>query len=34
MTGRDAIKMAGELRPDLVLMDILLGGDLDGVGAA
>ncbi|HSE40971.1 MAG TPA: EAL domain-containing protein [Acidobacteriota bacterium] len=34
MTGRDAIKMAGELRPDVVLMDILLGGDLDGVGAA
>ena len=34
MTGHDAIKMAGELHPDLVLMDILLGGDLDGVGAA
>jgi len=34
MTGRDAIRVAGELRPDVVLMDILLGGDLDGVGAA
>ncbi len=34
MNGRDAIRVASELHPDLVLMDILLGGDLDGVGAA
>ena len=33
-SGEDAVKKAGELKPDLILMDILLGGDLDGVAAA
>jgi len=32
--GEDAITLAGELRPDLVLMDIQLAGALDGVEAA
>lgn len=32
--GQDAITKAGELRPDLVIMDIHLEGDLDGVEAA
>jgi CheY-like chemotaxis protein len=29
--GRQAIDMANELRPDLVLMDIQLAGDMDGI---
>ncbi|HXF06481.1 MAG TPA: response regulator, partial [Blastocatellia bacterium] len=29
-TGEDAIDMAGETRPDLVLMDIMLRGEIDG----
>jgi PAS domain S-box-containing protein len=33
-TGEAAIKKAAETRPDLVLMDILLKGDMDGVKAA
>jgi len=32
--AEDAIQKAGELRPDLVLMDIELAGDIDGVQAA
>lgn len=31
--GEEAIRMAGELRPDLVLMDIELTGDMDGIAA-
>lgn len=33
-TGEAAVAAAGELRPDLVLMDIALAGALDGVAAA
>ncbi|MBF0519032.1 MAG: response regulator [Nitrospirae bacterium] len=33
-TGADAIKRAGELDPDLVLMDIVLKGNMDGVETA
>ena len=33
-SGEEAIKMAGEVRPDLVLMDIVLKGDMDGIEAA
>jgi len=33
-TGEDAIRLAGELRPDLVLMDITLKGAIDGITAA
>jgi signal transduction histidine kinase len=33
-SGEDAIKKAEETRPDLVLMDIKLEGDMDGVEAA
>ena len=32
--GDDAVSMSGELRPDLVLMDIRLKSDVDGVTAA
>lgn len=32
--GRAAIELAGMLHPDLVIMDIHLGGDMDGVEAA
>jgi signal transduction histidine kinase len=32
--GEEAIRMAGELRPDLVLMDIQLASDTDGIAAA
>jgi len=34
VSGEQAIDLAGELRPDLVLMDIRLEGDMDGVDAA
>jgi PAS domain S-box-containing protein len=34
ITGQDAIDLADEHRPDLVLMDICLQGDIDGVEAA
>jgi PAS domain S-box-containing protein len=33
-TGRDAVDAAGRLQPDLVLMDIVLAGAMDGVAAA
>ncbi|RJR38408.1 MAG: PAS domain S-box protein [Desulfobacteraceae bacterium] len=33
-TGEEAVVMAGEIRPDLVLMDIMLAGEIDGVVAA
>jgi PAS domain S-box-containing protein len=33
-SGEEAIRLAGELRPDLALMDIGLAGNLDGVVAA
>jgi two-component system cell cycle sensor histidine kinase/response regulator CckA len=33
-TGADAIEMAGRHRPDLVLMDIRLRGEMDGTEAA
>lgn len=33
-TGEDAIKTAEELKPDLVLMDIMLKGDMSGIEAA
>lgn len=32
--GEDAIDLAGRLRPDLILMDIQLDGDIDGITAA
>ena len=32
--GKNAIKKAEELRPDLVLMDIVLKGEIDGIEAA
>jgi len=33
-TGEDAIEKAGELNPDLILMDIRLDGEIDGIQAA
>ncbi|OFY86539.1 MAG: hypothetical protein A3F72_08650 [Bacteroidetes bacterium RIFCSPLOWO2_12_FULL_35_15] len=33
-TGEDAIKSVEELKPDLVLMDIMLKGDMSGIEAA
>ena len=33
MTGADAIELATRLHPDLVLMDIRLKGDIDGIAA-
>ena len=33
-TGQDAIQKADELHPDLVLMDIVLKGDIDGIETA
>ncbi|RZB30779.1 MAG: hypothetical protein SRB1_03059 [Desulfobacteraceae bacterium Eth-SRB1] len=33
-SGEDAVKKAESLRPDLVLMDIILQGEMDGVEAA
>jgi AmiR/NasT family two-component response regulator len=32
--GEDAVRLAKELRPDLILMDIGLRGELDGIDAA
>jgi two-component system, cell cycle sensor histidine kinase and response regulator CckA len=32
--GRDAIRLAGEFHPDLVMMDIRIQGDIDGIAAA
>lgn len=34
MDGRDAIAKAQELKPDLILMDIVLQGEMDGIEAA
>lgn len=34
MTGEEAVRVALENRPDLVLMDITLKGNMDGVEAA
>ena len=31
VNGKDAINKTGENNPDLVLMDILLNGDIDGI---
>ncbi len=33
-SGEDAIKTAGEIKPDLVLMDIMLNTEMDGIKAA
>ncbi|NQT79610.1 MAG: response regulator [Candidatus Aminicenantes bacterium] len=33
-SGEEAIKKAGELRPDLVMMDIVIEGKMDGIEAA
>ena len=33
-SGADAIQRAGELEPDLILMDIVIKGDIDGIEAA
>jgi len=33
-TGEDAIKMTGEMMPDIVLVDITLKGEMDGIEAA
>ena len=33
-SGEGAIKKVEEIKPDLVLMDIILNGDMDGIGAA
>lgn len=33
-SGTNAIRLAGELRPDLILMDTELSGDIDGITAA
>jgi len=33
-TGEEAVRMADELRPDLILMDITLAGPMDGISAA
>ncbi|MDP2855150.1 MAG: PAS domain S-box protein [Smithellaceae bacterium] len=32
--GEDAVEQAGKLHPDLVLMDIVLAGEMDGIEAA
>ena len=33
-SGEEAVKMAKRLRPDLILMDIVMPGELDGIAAA
>lgn len=33
-TGEDAVIKASELDPDLIMMDIMLEGDMDGIEAA
>lgn len=33
-SGREALKVAEQTRPDLVLMDVILKGEIDGVAAA
>ena len=32
-TGEEAVRKAGETRPDLALMDIVLAGEMDGIEA-
>ncbi len=32
--GRDAVRISSEAKPDLILMDVLLQGDMDGIEAA
>jgi len=32
--GKTAVRLAGELKPDLVLMDIVMSGNADGIAAA
>ncbi|OPX64441.1 response regulator [Methanoregula sp. PtaB.Bin085] len=34
VTGEHAIELAGETRPDVILMDIMLAGELDGIATA
>jgi two-component system, response regulator PdtaR len=34
VSGKDCIKKTGETKPDLILMDILLNGDIDGIETA
>ena len=34
MTGEQAVRKAGEMHPDLILMDIMLAGKMNGVEAA
>jgi DNA-binding NarL/FixJ family response regulator len=33
-TGREAVRMARDLRPDVILMDIVMPGEIDGIAAA
>lgn len=33
-TGKDAIKLALEVKPDIILMDIVIKGPIDGIEAA
>ena len=33
-TGEEAVQMAAQINPDLVLMDIVLGGEMDGIESA
>ena len=33
-SGEDAVQKAGELHPDIILMDVKLGGTIDGIEAA
>jgi two-component system, response regulator PdtaR len=33
-TGEEAVEKAGELKPNLILMDIVLKGEMDGIEAA
>ena len=32
--GNDALKKTGEIKPDLILMDIILTGEVDGIETA
>ncbi len=34
MSGEESVQKAGEMRPDLVLMDVMLNGSIDGIQAA